>query len=193
MLYAKEFVGADDDKLVVATVSSAGRVIELTIEDQAVQLPQQLGERIKLAVTQGRTRASKMVDCYRLQCFPDSSMDSLKVPQDPPLRVDYHLLEYAGPARVRNAIAESLEAIKAVSDKLATFQHTMLSEEIGQRQGSIEINLADTKMDVTFNSGKIQGMRGSAIANEVMASLGRARARAQSERKRQLRLTGSPY
>jgi DNA-binding protein YbaB len=189
MLNSKVFFGTDDDELVVATVGSDGRVLDLEIEDQALQNPRRLGERIEVSVTRGRNRASDTINRYRSQLFSESSIESTAtVDAALPRRVDYQLLDYTGPERIRNRIAEALEAIVAISDEVADFQHVMVSEKVGHGLGIVEINLAETELRVMLEPGEIRFAHGPAVACAVMASLGRAGTRALEERKRKLRL-----
>lgn len=186
---AREFLHeSDDDNLVTATVNGHGELVDLRIDDSALEYPSRLGALITSAVSRARSAGAAMAEAVCRDHLPElpSIRDletELSVPDGP---VDYHAIEYSGSSQVRNTIAEGIEKLQKIQQARADFEGTRLQQEIGFGAGVAEINAASSYLKVSIASEAAGQLGAQRLAGQVLDAIRTVEAQAYDVRARSL-------
>jgi DNA-binding protein YbaB len=172
-LEKKTVRSTDDDKIVTAIANGSGQIVDLSIDENALKYPERLGSQITLAIMRARKTAQTLTEKAYAKYLPDlpspADLKEVRIPLQ--VAVDYHLIDYGGPAEIKNEIAERMEALQRLEQARLDFKERRISQTLSSNAGIVEINLAKTylRIDIKPDAPKMIGLE--RLAKQIIASL----------------------
>jgi DNA-binding protein YbaB len=191
-LEGKVIQRTDDNKIVTASANGHGMIVDLQISEAALRHPSILGNRVTVAVTRARRAAQILAERAQERYLPElpTGNDLQSIGDGPSARVDYLAIDYPGSPRVRNALAEAMEAIRDAGRLNELFRKQKVRHEIGNNLGILEMTVSGEALKVTINPGMSANVGVKRLAIKVKETLDKAYVEAEHRRRSALDKVG---
>jgi DNA-binding protein YbaB len=183
-LSAKDVYGADDGQTVRARVNGHGTIVDLEIQESALKYPGRIGGHISTAIMRARKRADALSEKAKARYLPElptpyawaGDSSSRHSP------VDFHAIDYDGPAEAKNRIAEAMEAMRHLELAMSGFDERRVRQDLQCGGGYIEINVSMNHLDIVIDPAIPQQMGVRRLSGQVVRGIAMAEQRASEIR-----------
>jgi DNA-binding protein YbaB len=151
-LREKRITRSDDDDIVTATIGGDGRLVDLKIDDSALQHPAALGARITVAINRARDANTRLRDAAREKYLPEivPTASAETVFAD---HLDTREFEMSdGSVGERERISAAIDSYNKVIDARHAFVKRRLKHEVGNGWGEIAMNLDGSDIEVSIRA-----------------------------------------
>ncbi|GAA4614121.1 hypothetical protein GCM10023195_61520 [Actinoallomurus liliacearum] len=188
VLKAKLIARSDDDRSVVATANGLGELVTLTFAEHALRHPSTLGQRTTSAIIRARAAGRQFGEKFDDLKYPVlGSLRNLgEIVFDSSIYENFDRIDYPDEG-TRNTIAECAEVLRSMTLSVEAFEDRLVRSVIGSELGYVAINLADTKLIVSFEMIRATGISNQRFAERVVDAFRSAQLEAQRLRLQSLR------